>query len=55
MTIRYFRDTDTALIDFTENPVAQTKEISVGYPVDDAVEITGLSPDAVDAPTGKGR
>ena len=28
MTIRYFRDTDTALIDFTENRVAETKEIS---------------------------
>ena len=34
MTIRYFRDTDTALIDFTENPVAETKEISENIYID---------------------
>ena len=34
MTIRYFRDTDTALIDFTENRVAETKEISENIYID---------------------
>ena len=34
MTIRYFRDTDTALIDFTENPVAETKEINENVYID---------------------
>jgi len=28
MKIRYFEDTDTALIDFSEAPVVETKEIS---------------------------
>ena len=28
MTIRYFRDTDTALIDFTNKAIDETKEIS---------------------------
>ena len=28
MTIRYFSDTDTALIDFTDKAIAETKEIS---------------------------
>ena len=34
MTIRYFRDTDTALIDFTENPIAETREISENIYID---------------------
>ena len=28
MTIRYFNDTDTALIDFTDHAIAETREIS---------------------------
>jgi len=28
MTIRYFSDTDTALIDFTANEIVETREIS---------------------------
>lgn len=28
MTIRYFNDTDTALIDFTSNAIVETKEVS---------------------------
>ncbi len=45
MTIRYFRDTDTALIDFTENPVAETKEISenVYIDVDDHGNIVSMT------------
>ncbi len=45
MTIRYFRDTDTALIDFTENPVAETKEISenVYIDVDDHGSIVSMT------------
>ena len=34
MTIRYFADTDTALIDFTENTVSETKEISENIYID---------------------
>ena len=45
MTIRYFRDTDTALIDFTENPVAETKEINenVYIDVDDHGNIVSMT------------
>jgi len=45
VTIRYFRDTDTALIDFTENPVAETKEISenVYIDVDDHGNIVSMT------------
>ena len=28
MKVKYFSDTDTALVEFTENQVAETKEIS---------------------------
>ena len=28
MRVKYFSDTDTALLEFTDNPVAETKEIS---------------------------
>ena len=28
MRVKYFPDTDTALMEFTDNPVAETKEIS---------------------------
>lgn len=28
MRIKYFTDTDTALMEFSDNPVAQTKEIN---------------------------
>ena len=28
MRIKYFNDTDTALVEFTDNQVAETKEIS---------------------------
>jgi len=28
MKVKYFSDTDTALLEFTDNPVAETKEIS---------------------------
>ena len=28
MKVKYFSDTDTALVEFTENPVAETREIS---------------------------
>ena len=34
MKIRYFVDTDTALIDFTANTVAETKEISENIYID---------------------
>jgi len=34
MTIRYFADTDTALIDFTGNAVARTEEISENVYID---------------------
>ena len=28
MRVKYFSDTDTALLEFTENPVVETREIS---------------------------
>ena len=28
MRVKYFSDTDTALLEFTDNPVAETREIS---------------------------
>ena len=28
MQIKYFKDTDTAIIEFTGNPVAETRELS---------------------------
>ncbi len=34
MTIQYFADTDTALIDFTTNPVQETREIAENIYVD---------------------
>ncbi|MEX2442640.1 MAG: DUF2283 domain-containing protein [Alkalispirochaeta sp.] len=34
MTIRYFSDTDTALIDFTDKAIAETKEINENNYVD---------------------
>lgn len=34
MRVKYFTDTDTALIEFTENEVAETKEISENIYVD---------------------
>lgn len=34
MRIRYFADTDTALIDFSEAPVIETKEISENLYID---------------------
>jgi uncharacterized protein YuzE len=34
MRIRYFADTDTALIDFSEAPVVETKEISENLYID---------------------
>lgn len=34
MRIRYFTDTDTALIDFSEAPVVETKEISENLYID---------------------
>ena len=34
MKIRYFADTDTALIDFSGSPVAETKEISENLYID---------------------
>ena len=34
MTIRYFSDTDTALIDFTDHAIAETREISENLYVD---------------------
>jgi len=34
MKIRYFNDTDTALIEFTNKPVAETKEISENLYID---------------------
>jgi uncharacterized protein YuzE len=32
--VRYFSDTDTALVEFTDNEVAETKEISENINVD---------------------
>ncbi|TVR55396.1 MAG: DUF2283 domain-containing protein [Spirochaetaceae bacterium] len=34
MTIRYFADTDTALIDFTDGTASETKEISENIYID---------------------
>ncbi len=34
MRIRYFADTDTALIDFSEAPVVETKEIAENLYID---------------------
>lgn len=34
MRVKYFADTDTALVEFTENEVAETKEISESICVD---------------------
>ena len=34
MTIRYFIETDTALIDFTDHAIAETREISENLYVD---------------------
>lgn len=34
MKVKYFSDTDTALVEFTENEVAQTREISENIYVD---------------------
>jgi uncharacterized protein YuzE len=34
MRVNYFADTDTALVEFTENQVAETKEISGNIYVD---------------------
>ena len=34
MKIRYFADTDTALIDFSEAPAVETKEISENLYID---------------------
>jgi len=34
MKIRYFADTDTALIEFTDAPVAETKEITENLYID---------------------
>ena len=34
MKIKYFTDTDTALVEFSDHPVAQTKEINENIYVD---------------------
>ena len=34
MKVKYFADTDTALVEFTENPINETKEISENIYVD---------------------
>lgn len=34
MKVKYFPDTDTALVEFTDNQVAETKEISQNIYVD---------------------
>jgi len=34
MKIKYFNDTDTALVEFTENPVEETREISENVYID---------------------
>ncbi|MBK8313607.1 MAG: DUF2283 domain-containing protein [Acidobacteria bacterium] len=34
MKVKYFADTDTALVEFTANPVNETKEISENIYVD---------------------
>lgn len=45
MTIRYFADTDTALIDFTANPVVRTEEISehVYIDIDDKGNLASMT------------
>lgn len=34
MKIKYFNDTDTALVEFTENQIKETKEISENLSID---------------------
>jgi uncharacterized protein YuzE len=34
MKIKYFNDTDTALVEFTKNPVKETREISENVYID---------------------
>ena len=34
MTIKYFRDTDTALLEFSDRPIDETREISENIYVD---------------------
>lgn len=34
MNIKYFNDTDTALVEFTKNPVKETREISENVYID---------------------
>ncbi len=34
MKVRYFSDTDTALVEFTENEVVETKELSENIYID---------------------
>ena len=34
MKIKYFSDTDTALIEFTDKPIKETREISVNVYID---------------------
>ena len=34
MKIKYFTDTDTALVEFSDHPVAQTKEINENIYID---------------------
>jgi len=34
MKIKYFNDTDTALLEFTDRPVAETREISENIYID---------------------
>ncbi|MCF6147142.1 MAG: DUF2283 domain-containing protein [Candidatus Kuenenia sp.] len=34
MKIKYFNDTDTALLEFTDNPVEETREISENIYID---------------------
>jgi len=34
MKIKYFSDTDTALLEFSENPIEETKEISENVYID---------------------
>jgi uncharacterized protein YuzE len=34
MNVKYFRDTDTALLEFADNPIDETREISENVYVD---------------------
>jgi uncharacterized protein YuzE len=34
MTIKYFRDTDTAILEFSDGPIKETREISENIYVD---------------------